>query len=155
MAARKTQYEIRRNTAMGWYAAVIALGVLAWKSGAMQLWILPILAWVLYELCYCPTTCGVQTVRGHPCRKAASGRLYACKAEPSHPALKREALRRLLGLQHGAASVPPPARPRAEMPQPAPPEEAPSVEPRQQLMVYLTVVATVAGVIQTIWTVMA
>jgi hypothetical protein len=151
---RRTDREKRRDTLLAWWGAIATLLVLAWQIGELQLWVLPVLTWVLYELCYCPTTCGVETVRGHPCRKRTRGRLYACAAEPSHRGLKWEAIKGLMGIRKSAA---PPIRTAAQNTRPpqttgsvAAPGPA-TLDPRQSAMFYLTVVATIAGVIQTIW----
>lgn len=154
MARRPTRYERRRNTLLAWWACIAILCVLAWRVGVAQLWLLPLIAWIPYELCYAPTTCGVQTTRGQPCKNPTSGRLYACKEQPAHAPLKRDALFRLLGLRHGPAlsrtgQAPSSQTAHAEY---ALPESA-TIDPHQKVMLYLTVIATLAGVIQTIWAV--
>lgn len=154
MARRQTRHDRRRNTLLGWWAGIATLAALAWQYDALELWVLPLFAWVAYESCYCPTTCGVTTVRGHPCRNAVLGRLYACKEQMAHPALKRDAIYRLLGLRPGSGPSPNQRHaPQAQTANQVYPPGTATVEPNQQIMLYLTIVATVAGVIQTIWTV--
>lgn len=153
MARRQTQAEKRRNAILCWWGAVVLLSVLAWQSGYPQLWILPLLTWAYYELCSVPTLCGVETSRGWPCKHPASGRLMACTREPSHSVYKTDALLRLLGYRRSPRQATAPAPRPGRGPEPhysEPLPERPTVEPKQRLMTVLTVIATVAGVIQTV-----
>ncbi|MGI5203267.1 hypothetical protein ACQEU6_17030 [Spirillospora sp. CA-108201] len=136
----------------GW-AITGALCVLAWQVGELQLWVLPLLSWIAYEICYVPTTCGVKTGRNEPCRNAADGRLYACKEQPSHPPLKRDALYRLLGLRHGPAPAAGSTRRTTGTYNAEPAPESVTIDPHQKIMLYLTIIATIAGAVQTIWAV--
>lgn len=151
MARRLIKAEKRRNAILIWWSAVIVLAVLAWKSGRPELWILSLLTWAYYELCAVPTLCGVETSRGFPCRNPANGRLMACTHQPSHAVYKTDALLRILGFRRSPRQVAAPApRPGGESAshysEPAP--EQPTIERKQTLMTALTLIGTVAGVIQ-------
>jgi hypothetical protein len=153
MARRPTQAERRRNTILGWWGAIALLVVTAWQAGRPELWILPLLSWAYYELCAVPTLCGVETSRGWPCKHPANGRLMACTREPSHNVYKTDALLRMLGFRRNprqvTASAPRPGREPAAHYSEAPPERV-TVESKQTLITALTIIATIAGVIQTV-----
>lgn len=151
MARRRTKAEKRRNTILIWWGAVILLAVVAWQSGRPELWILPLLTWAYYELCAVPTLCGVETSRGLPCRNPANGRLMACTHQPSHAVYKTDALLRILGVRRNPRQVAAPAprpddEPASYYSEPAPGQ--PTIERKQTLMTALTLIGTVAGVIQ-------
>lgn len=151
MARRPTKAEKRRNTILIWWGAVIILAVWAWRSGRPELWILPLLTWAYYELCAVPTLCGVETSRGLPCRNPANGRLMACTHQPSHPVYKTDALLRMLGFRRSPRQVAAPApHPDGEAAShhSAPAPEQPTIERKQTLMTALTLIGTLAGVIQ-------
>lgn len=140
MARRKTQ----RQRESAWWAAIGALGVIAWSSKQSLMWALPIFTWVVYELCFCPIACGVQTRDGTPCRNNASGRLFACR--PSHWRLKRAVLLRWVGIRRPYRIVTAaPAAPGS--PAPVGPVQ---VDPNQRVMLYLTIIGTIAGVVQAV-----
>ncbi|GAA2729844.1 hypothetical protein GCM10010439_41480 [Actinocorallia aurantiaca] len=133
---------------IGW-AVIIGSVLAAWQSDNAVLWAFPPLAWAFYQLIVTPTTCGVRTNRGHPCKNGTWGRLSACK-QPAHSKLKLDELLRLFGLRNGVQYLPPsPAQ--AQMQSPPPPEEASTTgNGNERLLLVLTVVATVAGVVQAV-----
>jgi hypothetical protein len=140
MARRKTQ----RQRESAWWAGIGVLVVMAWYSGRPLAWTLPIFTWVLYELCFCPIACGVQTRDGTPCRNNASGRLYACT--PAHWRLKRAVLLSWVGIRRPYRTV---------TTAPVTPGSLASVgsvqvDPNQRVMLYLTIIGTVAGVVQAV-----
>lgn len=140
MARRKT----RRQRESAWWTAVGVCLVIAWYSGRPLVWTLPIFTWVLYQLCFCPIACGVQTRHGTPCRNPASGRLFACS--PAHWRLKRAVLLSWVGIRRPYRSVT--AAPAiAGSVAPVGPVQ---VDPNQRVMLYLTIIGTAAGVIQAI-----
>lgn len=137
---RKTQ-RARETT---WWTAVGVLIVIAWYSGRPLIWVLPIFTWVVYELCFCPIACGVQTRDGTPCRNNANGRLFACR--PSHWRLKRAVLLSWVGIRRPYRTVTlAPATPGG----PAPVGSV-RVDPNQRIMLYLTIIGTIAGVVQAV-----
>lgn len=141
MARRKTQ----RQRESAWWTAIGVLVVIAWYSGRPLMWAVPIFTWVVYELCFCPTACGVQTRDGTPCRNDANGRLFACKA--SHWRLKRAVLLRWMGIRRPYRTVTTtPLAPGS--PVPTGPVQ---VDPNQRVMLYLTVIGTIAGVVQAVF----
>lgn len=150
MARRPTRAEKRRNAILTWWSAIVVLAILAWQSGRPELWILPLLTWAYYELCAVPTLCGVETSRGFPCRNPANGRLMACTHQPSHAVYKTDALLRILGFRRGPRQVAAPApRPHESASHYSEPTlEQPTIERKQTLMTALTLIGTVAGVIQ-------
>lgn len=134
-----------------WWGAVVVLAVLAWQSDHPELWMLPLLTWAYYELCAVPTLCGVETSRGFPCKNPANGRLMACTHQPAHAVYKTDALLRILGFRRSPRQVTAPApRPGGEstFQHSEPPSEQPTVERKQTLMTALTIIGTLAGVIQ-------
>jgi hypothetical protein len=154
--ARRTRAERDRARVLGWWAAIIVLGWYAWDSGRLGLWVLPFLAWAYYQLCAAPKLCGVETTKGHPCKNRAYGRLMAC-TEPSHYGYKRDALLRLLGVRRPPRQITAPAT-SGPRPGRAPVEqslaEPATLNSRQRaltiLTVALTIIGTVATVIQTL-----
>ncbi|MEU5882249.1 hypothetical protein [Spirillospora sp. NPDC047279] len=150
MARRPTRAERNRNKIIMWWGAAILLGVFAWNQGRVELWILPILVIAYYELCAVPTLCGVETSRGHPCKNQAYGRLIACKDQPSHAVYKNDALLRMLGFRRPPRQVSAPApgpHDRTATELPMEPQVA-TIESKQTLITLLTVVGTIAGVVQ-------
>lgn len=154
MARRITRQQMR----YGSWAVTVLLAVVAALSGHLRLWLLPLLFWAYYELCLCPTTCGIQTTSGGLCRHPASGRLYACQAQPSHSRLKINAFLRLLGIRRDPVV---PARPDGPGQEPAAagggprqqavaadfgPETA-TIDSRQTLVVLLIVLGTFVAVV--------
>lgn len=154
MARRQTQDQKRRNIILGWWSAVLLLGVWAWQAGLPQLWVLPILTLAYYELCAVPTLCGVETTRGHPCKNRAYGRLMACTREPSHAVYKTDALLRILGIRRNprtfSAPAPRPHRQTGTQAANSSPEVA-TIESKQTLITALTIVGTIAAIIQVIF----
>jgi hypothetical protein len=153
MARRlKRQYEIRQKRLIVWWVAIVVLAVVPWQLEATQLWILPILAWGYYELCACPTMCSIRTSRGGLCRNPTLGRLYACGSQPSHTALKNDAYLRLLGMRRSHPLLATPTRgPRAHATTHEGVREKATVQHRQTLMVFFTVIGTGAGVVQALF----
>ena len=157
MARRKSRPEKERNIRLTFFGMATLLGILSWRSGRIDTWVLPLLAIAYYQLCAVPTLCGVETTRGHPCKNRAYGRLMACKDQPSHGIYKTDALLRLIGFRRNPRSVTAPA-PYAKALNDAPTElhmsEPATVEPKQLsitiLTVALTIIGTVATVIQTL-----
>ncbi|GLY83968.1 hypothetical protein Airi02_018970 [Actinoallomurus iriomotensis] len=125
------------------------LGAFALFAGTWRLWALTALVWSMYELCFCPTRCGVATREGDACRNGARGRLFACTNVAGHQQLKTDALWRLPGRGNPLARL----RPRygdgapSHRKTPAPPSHA--VEPNQRIVAYVAVVCVFAVVIQT------
>ncbi|HZE33471.1 MAG TPA: hypothetical protein VE198_18765 [Actinoallomurus sp.] len=126
-------------------------GVLALFAGTWRLWALTVLLWSLYELCFCPTTCGVATGGGVACRRPAHGRLFACTDVPGHQRSKTDALWRPTVRHEPAARLRAPqsdgaqaAHRRARLT----PSRA-SIAPRQRFMAYVAVIGLVVTVVQT------
>ncbi|GAA4486715.1 hypothetical protein GCM10023191_013500 [Actinoallomurus oryzae] len=142
----------RGQAQSAWWTGIAALGALALYTGTWRLWALTVLVWCMYELCFCPTRCGVATRDGDPCRNGARGRLYACTNVAGHQQLKTDALWHLPGrgslarlrprYGHGAPSH------RKTTSPPSSPEQG-YVEPNQRIMAYVAVVCVFAIVIQT------
>jgi hypothetical protein len=140
------QQHMRQRTKYGSWAVTAVLAVIAWRAGHLQLWLLPLLFWVYYELCLCPTTCSIQTTSGGLCRNAASGRLYACTAQPSHSRWKNDAFIRMLGIRRDS---PAPAPANGAAPAESAdfgPENA-TIESRQTLAVLLIVLSGLVGIV--------
>jgi hypothetical protein len=145
-----------RNSIVGWWSAIVLLCLVAWQMGRLELWLLPLLVWSYYQLFAAPKLCGVETTKGHPCKNRAYGRLMACKHTPSHDTYKRDAFLQLLGFRRPARSIAAPA-PYTRRSKRVVADMAPSalvvVEPKQQfftiLTIILTIIGTVAAVIQT------
>ncbi|MBE1530231.1 hypothetical protein [Actinomadura algeriensis] len=138
---------------MTWWAVIVLLLVWAWQAEEVQLWALPLLAWGYYELGAVPTLCGVETTRGHPCKNPARGRLMACTAQPSHAGYKTDALLRLVGVRRPPRPIAASASRSDNAPSPGDQSSGEAtVESKQTLMIALTLIATVAGVVQTILT---
>jgi hypothetical protein len=77
----------------------------------------------------------------------------ACTYQPSHAVYKTDALLRMLGFRRNPRQVTAPAprpggEPAPHYSEPAP--EQPTIERKQTLMTALTIIGTVAGVIQTV-----
>ncbi|GAB2824153.1 hypothetical protein GCM10027176_30820 [Actinoallomurus bryophytorum] len=130
---------------------MVLLGVAALYVGTWRLWALTVLLWSLYELCFCPTTCGIATGGGAVCRNATHGRLFACTHVPGHQRSKTDALWRPT-VRHEPGSRPrlpqsdgaPAAHRRARLT----PSRA-SIAPRQRLMAYAAVIGLAVTVVQT------
>ncbi|WP_329243263.1 hypothetical protein OG417_45595 [Actinoallomurus sp. NBC_01490] len=143
----------RGQAQSAWWTGIAALGALALYTGTWRLWALTVLVWCMYELCFCPTRCGVATRDGDPCRNGARGRLYACTNVAGHQQLKTDALWHLPGRRGSLARL----RPRYGHGAPShrkttsPPSSSEQgyVEPNQRIMAYLAVVCVFAIVIQT------
>jgi hypothetical protein len=136
---------------LAWWTGVALLGIVALYAGTWRLWALTVLLWSLYELCFCPTSCGVTTGGEASCRNAARGRLFACTDVPCHQRSKTDALWRPT-VRHEPASrlrLPPgegvqAAHRRARLA----PSRA-SIAPRQRFMAYVAVIGLVVTVVQT------
>jgi hypothetical protein len=118
------------------------LVVIAWFSDRPVLWVAPLFTWAAYELCFCPIACGVGTHKGAPCRKSATGRLFAC--DPAHQRLKRAVLLRWVGIRRPYRTI----TTTAGAPGGGAPVGPVQVDPNQRVMLCLTVVGTLAGVVQ-------
>jgi hypothetical protein len=136
---------------LAWWTGVALCGVVALYSGTWRLWALTVLLWSLYELCFCPTTCGVATGGGAACRNAAHGRLFACAEVTGHQRSKTDALWRPTVRHESASGLRAPqsdgvqaAHRRARLT----PSHA-SIAPRQRFMAYVAVVGLVLTVVQT------
>ena len=136
---------------LAWWTGVALCGVLALFAGTWRLWALTVLLWSLYELCFCPTTCGVATGGGVACRRPAHGRLFACTDVPGHQRSKTDALWRPTVRHEPAARLRAPqsdgaqaAHRRARLT----PSRA-SIAPRQRFMAYVAVIGLVVTVVQT------
>lgn len=139
----------RREAPLAWWAGIGVLGGCAAYVGTWQLWALTVLTWSLYELCLCPTTCGVATRDGgRPCHRAARGRVFACADVEGHQQVKTDALWRLNTLRpratYGDGGGVAPAHRKARL---APPGHG-SVEPRHRLLAYAAVVSVLVTTVQ-------
>jgi hypothetical protein len=136
---------------LAWWTGVALCGVVALYSGTWRLWALTVLLWSLYELCFCPTTCGVATGGGAACRNATHGRLFGCAHVPGHQRSKTDALWRPT-VRHEPASrlrLPPSdGAPAAHRRARLTPSRA-SIAPRQRFMAYVAVIGLVVTVVQT------
>jgi hypothetical protein len=114
------------------------------------MWALTVLLWSMYELCFCPTRCGVTAREGRPCRNEAQGRLYACTAVPAHQQIKTDALWRLTGSRftHLRATNGQEV-PAAHRKVPIAPAEHGSIEPGERFMAYLAVLTVLGTIVQT------
>jgi hypothetical protein len=146
MARRKTRDQSRN----AWWAGIALLAAVVGFSQIWQLWIIPLLTWIVYELCYCPTNCGVQTNRGEPCRNHATGRLYACSLTV-HRTMKNRALLDLLPIMAERR------RQFRQMPEggaaATETAEQVSLEPHQRVMVYLIAVTSVVMTVYLVLTI--
>ena len=136
---------------LAWWIGVASLGVVALFAGTWRLWALTVLLWSLYELCFCPTTCGVATGGGAACRNAVRGRLFACADVPCHQRSKTDALWRPTVRHEPASRL---RLPSGEGAQAAHRRErlAPSrasIAPRQRFIAYVAVIGLVVTVVQT------
>ena len=136
---------------LAWWTGVGSCGVLALYAGTWRLWALTVLLWSLYELCFCPTTCGVTTGGGVACRNPAHGRLFACADVAGHQRSKTDALWRptvrhepAVRLRAPRGDGAPSAHRRARLR----PSRA-SIAPRQRFMAYVAVTGLVVTVVQT------
>ena len=136
---------------LAWWTGVGLCGVLALHAATWRLWALTVLLWSLYELCFCPTTCGVAIGGGVACRNSAYGRLFACADVPGHQRSKTDALWRptvrhepAFRLRAPQSDGAPAAHRRARLT----PSRA-SIAPRQRLMAYVAVIGLVVTVVQT------
>jgi hypothetical protein len=145
---------MRSRVHLAWWTGITALGAAAAYTGTWRLWALTVLAWSTYELCFCPTTCGVTTHESGPCRNPARGRMFACLGVPGHQRLKTEALWRLTGHLSTLPRSRPGARPRARRAAhrkapltPAPVEQV-YIQPNQRVLTYLAVTGVVVTTIE-------
>jgi hypothetical protein len=141
---------MRSRVHLAWWTGFTALGAAAAYAGTWRLWALTVLAWSTYELCFCPTTCGVTTQESGPCRNPARGRMFACLGVPGHQRLKTEALWRLTGR---LSTLPRPrARARRAAHRKAPLTPAPAevvyIQPNQRVLAYLAVTGVVVTTIE-------
>lgn len=118
-------------------------------AGTWRIWALTVLTWSLYELCICPTTCGVVIQGRRPCHRAARGRLFACTEVASHQQLKSDALWRFSGSRVRATYGDEMAPAHRKAPLTPSPEEQGSVVPRQRLLAYIAVISMIATMVQT------
>jgi hypothetical protein len=132
---------------LAWWAAIAALGVVAFSVGTWRPWALTLLLWALYELCFCPTTCGVIVRQAGPCQNPARGHLFACTDIGGHQQLKTDALWRLTGsrLRPTYGGTPPAAHRRT----PVRPPASATVEPARRILTYAAVLGVLATVVQT------
>jgi hypothetical protein len=137
----------RREARFAWWAGIGVLAAGAAYVGTWQLWALTVLTWSLYELCLCPTTCGVATRDGgRPCHRVARGRLFACAEVEGHQQVKTDALWRLNTVRpratygNGVA----PAHRKARLAQ----SGHGSVEPRHRLLAYAAVISVLVTTVQ-------
>lgn len=147
--ARRT----RSQAQLAWWTGIAALGAFALFAGTWRLWALTVLVWSMYELCFCPTRCGVATREGDPCRNGARGHLFACTNVAGHQQIKTDALWRLPGRRSPMARLRPGyghgAPSHRKTPLPPSSAEPGNVESNQRLMAYVAVVCVFAIVIQT------
>jgi hypothetical protein len=125
---------------------MVLAGAAALSFGTWRLWALVVLMWSLYELCFCPTSCGIVTRGENPCRRGVHGRLFACTED--HQRVKTDALWRPAGhhrpvarVAHGEGS--PPAHRRARMT-----PVTGTVELRHRVITYAAVLGLVAAAVQ-------
>ncbi len=142
--ARRTWSQAR----LAWWAGIAALCAAAVYAGTWRMWALTVLVWSLYELCFCPTSCGVATRDGGPCRNGARGRLFACTDVTGHQQLKTDALWRPAGVARLRLTDVPAAHRKA----PLHSAGSASVEPAQRLIAYAAVLSLVATIA---WTALA
>ena len=139
---------IRSRVHLAWWTGITALGATAAYAGTWRLWALTVLAWSTYQLCFCPTTCGVATHEGGPCRNPARGRMYACQTAPGHQRLKTDALWGLTGHLHRLP------RPRSRRAAHRKSSLTPSmvehgyIHPNQRVLTYLAVTGAVVTTIE-------
>jgi hypothetical protein len=139
----------RRRDRFAWWAGIAVLGASAVYAGTWRMWALTVLAWSLYELCLCPTTCAVAVRGGRPCHRAARGRLFACTEIETHQQLKTDALWRFTGSRARATYADGMAPAHRKAPPTAAPDEQGTVAPRQRLLVYVAVISVIATMVQT------
>jgi hypothetical protein len=113
------------------------------------MWALTVLTWSLYELCLCPTSCGVATQGRRPCHRAARGRLFACTDVTSHQQLKTDALWRFNGARPRATYGDEMAPAHRKAPLAPSSEEQGSVATRQRLLAYVAVISMLVTIVQT------
>ena len=139
----------RREAPFAWWAGIGLLGGCAAYVETWQLWALTALTWSLYELCLCPTTCGVATRDGgRPCHRAARGRLFACADVEGHQQVKTDALWRLNALRprptYGSGDGVAPSHRKARLA----PHGHGSVEPHHRLLAYAAVISMLVTTVQ-------
>jgi hypothetical protein len=132
-----------------WWTGIAALAALALYAGTWRMWALTVLVWCMYELCFCPTRCGVSAREDAPCRNPVRGRLFACGDVAGHQQLKTDALwlrnpLTRLRLTHGDGVA---AAHRKTPLTPSPAEQG-DVEPNQRIMAYVAVVGVLAVMVQ-------
>lgn len=132
----------RREAPFAWWAGIGVLAGCAAYAGNWRLWGLTVLTWSLYELCLCPTTCGVTLDGARPCHRFARGRLFACADVDGHQQVKTDALWR--GGIRLRATYGGPAHRKAPL---APPGHG-SVEPRHRLLAYAAVLSVLVTAVQ-------
>jgi len=109
MASKLTRREKDRYRILVGWGLPAVFSAAAWDVGRAELWGLPILIWLCYELFFAPVLCGVETSRKHPCKQRAYGRIRACN-EPSHHVYKRDQLLLLFGFRVRERQITAPAR---------------------------------------------
>jgi hypothetical protein len=141
----------RSRTQAAWWTALAALAATAAYVGTWRVWALTVLTWSMYELCCCPTICGVATREATPCGNPARGRLFACTEITAHQRLKADALWHLTGLTRlrSPRSAGAPAAAHRKAPLIPSPSEHGYVRPAHRAMTYLAVIGLVATTIQT------
>jgi hypothetical protein len=143
----------RSQAHLAWWTGMAAVAATAAYAGTWRMWALAVLAWSMYELCFCPTTCGVAIRDGTACRNPARGRLFACTGVTTHQHLKTDALWHLPGQQNPLTRLRKPAgagAPAAHRKAPLTPSPAEHgyVERNQRVMAYLAVASVVVTTIE-------
>ena len=139
----------RREARFAWWAAIGVLGACAVYVRTWQMWALAVLTWSFYELCLCPTTCGVAIGGSRPCHRAARGRLFACAEVEGHQQLKTDALWRLSGgrLRATYGNGVTPAHRKAPLTPST--DRHGSLRPEHRLLAYAAVISMLATIVQT------
>jgi len=70
-----SRVEKEREQRMIWWGAIAMSCVLGWQTYP-GFFVIAILLWGYYELCQTPVLCGVETIRGHPCKNRIRLRGY-------------------------------------------------------------------------------
>ncbi|GAA4638191.1 hypothetical protein GCM10023196_094940 [Actinoallomurus vinaceus] len=150
MARRVPEYEKRRNSIIGFLIVFVVLCTMAWDSGKLSYWGLPLMILGAYELLLVPTRCRATTTRKGSCRNPCYGLLRGCRHQPSHGPGKRADLLRTLTAGRSQA-IPSPADGTAALKsQPIPDPDTVTVEPAQRLVIAFTILGGITGVVQTV-----